>query len=214
MGERKVVSRNIAVVLGVACIVLVVGLGGAITNYTLMLNSKDSAVALANSTIDLLNSQITNLQSQISNLQTQISNLQKQNNSATSQNSNLQSQIDSLNSQYNTLNAEYAKLQNDYLGMLGVKNGTYLAYYNRVAVLNYSWSMAMNGLTRQYSAIMDIYNFESGCSISVKLYSPTQGTSITFNYTMPSGYKEFVETWDTGWSTAYYPNITIQNVQR
>lgn len=233
--EKKVVRKNVALGIAVVCIILVASLVGTVFSFNSTASSKDSTisslggqvdslnsqisilqnrVSLDNSTMENLNSQIANLQGQIQNLQTQISNTQSQSNSTNSQNSNLQSQLNSLNSRYAALNTEYANLQNDYLGMMGVKNGTYLAYYDGIAVLNYSYSMAMNGLTRQYSAVMGIFNFESSCSIVLKLYSPTQGTSTVFSYTMPSGYRLFVETWETGWSTAYYENITIQSVQR
>jgi len=73
MSEEKVVSRNVAIVLGVICLFLAIGLVGAFIE------------------INSLNSRVTDLQSQVSNLNTQISNLQNQI-------SSLSSQINSLNS--------------------------------------------------------------------------------------------------------------------
>jgi hypothetical protein len=52
--ERKVVSRTVAIALGIICIVLVVSLVGAIAGYTSMINDKDN-------TINSLNSQVSNL---------------------------------------------------------------------------------------------------------------------------------------------------------
>ena len=62
MSEKKVVSRKVAIALGIVCIVLLVLLVGNV--YTL------------NSQISSLNSQITSLQSQISSLNAEITTLQ------------------------------------------------------------------------------------------------------------------------------------------
>jgi len=61
MGERKLVNRNIVIALAVVCLVLVIGLAFAVTNYTSILSSKDSQIATQNSQIANLQSQITNL---------------------------------------------------------------------------------------------------------------------------------------------------------
>jgi hypothetical protein len=61
MTEKKVVGRNIAIVLGVICIFLAVCLLGAISNYTSIINERDN-------TISSLNSQITNMQNQLNSL--------------------------------------------------------------------------------------------------------------------------------------------------
>lgn len=61
MNGKKVVGRNVAVALGIMCIVLAVGLAGAIVGYTSILNERDNTIAS-------LNSQITEKDSQISSL--------------------------------------------------------------------------------------------------------------------------------------------------
>ena len=61
MSERKVVGRNVALILGIICVILAVGLIGAVINYTSVINTKDD-------TIVSLNSQITDYQNQINNL--------------------------------------------------------------------------------------------------------------------------------------------------
>jgi len=58
MNEKKVVSRSIAIALGVISIILLVGLIGEVVNYTTIISNRDS-------TIQTLSYQITNLQSQI-----------------------------------------------------------------------------------------------------------------------------------------------------
>jgi hypothetical protein len=42
--EKKVVSRTVAIALGVVCIILVAGLGGAIAYYTTTINGKDNTI--------------------------------------------------------------------------------------------------------------------------------------------------------------------------
>lgn len=61
MSEKKVVKRSIAITLGIICIILVVGLVGAIAFYMPVINEK-------NSTISSLNSQITDANKEISQL--------------------------------------------------------------------------------------------------------------------------------------------------
>jgi hypothetical protein len=39
---KKMVSRSVAVALGIVCIILVAGLGGAVAYYTIKINNKDS----------------------------------------------------------------------------------------------------------------------------------------------------------------------------
>ena len=61
MNSGKVVNRNIAIALGVICVVLIAGLTGAVINYTGIINDKDSQIqTLTNQIIDK-NSQISNL---------------------------------------------------------------------------------------------------------------------------------------------------------
>lgn len=40
MSEKKVVGRNVAIALGIICIILVVGLVGAVANYTSIISEK------------------------------------------------------------------------------------------------------------------------------------------------------------------------------
>ena len=42
MSEKKLVGRSVAIALGIACIILVVGIGGVMAYYTMQINNKDS----------------------------------------------------------------------------------------------------------------------------------------------------------------------------
>jgi predicted PurR-regulated permease PerM len=61
MSEKKVISRNTVVALGIVCIILTVGLVGAVANYTSIISEKENTIAS-------LNSEITSLQNQINDL--------------------------------------------------------------------------------------------------------------------------------------------------
>jgi hypothetical protein len=69
MSERKVVGRNVAIALGIICMILAVGLVGAVANYTSIISGKENTIAS-------LNSQIANLQNQVNDLNS-IINLEK-----------------------------------------------------------------------------------------------------------------------------------------
>jgi outer membrane murein-binding lipoprotein Lpp len=72
MSEKKVVSRTVAIALGIICVILV----GAVVVYTSIISGKDN-------TISSLNFQITDKDSQISSLNTQKTSLQNQVNDLT-----------------------------------------------------------------------------------------------------------------------------------
>jgi prefoldin subunit 5 len=76
MSEKKVVRRTVALALGVICIVLIAGLGGAMAYYTVTINSKDKTISQLNATIEDQNNTINQLIANITNLQNQNANLQ------------------------------------------------------------------------------------------------------------------------------------------
>ena len=88
--QKKVVNRNVAVAIGIICIILAVGLVGAIANYTLIVNGKDSTIASKDLEIADKNSEITEKDNTISSLNSQIA-------SKDSQISSLQNQVNDLN---------------------------------------------------------------------------------------------------------------------
>ena len=80
ISRKKVVGKNVAIALGIICIVLAVGLVGAIANYTSIISVKDNTIASNNSTINSKNSQIADKNNTISSLNTQIQTLTSQKN--------------------------------------------------------------------------------------------------------------------------------------
>jgi prefoldin subunit 5 len=77
MSEKKVVGRTIAIALGIICVVLAVGLGGAVANYTSIISKKDNTIASLNSQIAEKNNTISSLNSQIQTLTNEKTKLQE-----------------------------------------------------------------------------------------------------------------------------------------
>ena len=74
MREKKVVSRKVALGIGVLCIALLIILSGVVANYTSILSTVSSLknqVASDNSEINSLNTTIASLQSQFPSLETE-----------------------------------------------------------------------------------------------------------------------------------------------
>jgi len=137
LSEKKVVGRTVVIALGIICVILAVGLVGAIANYTSIISGKDNSIGTKDSQMQTLTSQKNQLQtwldgngtllnqtqtwldgnityynSQINSKNSQINSLNSQVNSLNSQITSLQSQISNLNSQINSLNAQITDLEN------------------------------------------------------------------------------------------------------
>jgi DNA-binding transcriptional ArsR family regulator len=93
---KRVVTRNVAMALGIMCIVLVAGIGGAIIQYTLLVNDKDKTISSQNSQLSILRNQNTQLETWLDGNETLLNQTQ-------ADNINLQKQIDSLNSNVTSL---------------------------------------------------------------------------------------------------------------
>jgi DNA-binding transcriptional ArsR family regulator/flagellar basal body-associated protein FliL len=116
---KKVVGRSVAIALGIICILLIAGLGGAFAYYTMVIHSKENELASANNTISQLNNNVTNLQNQDKQLQTWLDGNETLLNKTQANNTNLQNQIDSLNSV--VTNLQY-QVNNFHIG--GMENST------------------------------------------------------------------------------------------
>ena len=74
--EKKVIGRSVAIALGIACIILVAGIGGVMAYYTMQINNKNamydsyvSAHSHTNTEFNTLQSNYTSLNSQVASLQ-------------------------------------------------------------------------------------------------------------------------------------------------
>jgi uncharacterized coiled-coil protein SlyX len=77
--EKKVVSRTLAIALGIICIILIAGLGGAIADYTSIINGKDNSISSQSSQILHLNNTV----------RSQNNTITQQNNTITQQNTTI-----------------------------------------------------------------------------------------------------------------------------
>jgi len=80
MSEKKFVGRNVAITLGIICVILATGLVGAVINYTSIINEKGSIIADKDSEIASLNLQIAEKDDIISSLNSQLQTLTNQKN--------------------------------------------------------------------------------------------------------------------------------------
>lgn len=116
MSEKKVVSRKLAIVLGIICIILAAGLVGVIANYTLIISGKDKTITSLNAQIINLENQITSKDNTIASLNSQINQLKDLlTKTQTWLQGNItyyKSQIADLQNQISSLNAGITSLQN------------------------------------------------------------------------------------------------------
>ena len=76
MGEKRMVSKNVAIALGIICIVLIAVSVVEIAYYTSIVDDKVNTIYSLNTQISQLNSNITSLQNMVGNM-TDILNLQE-----------------------------------------------------------------------------------------------------------------------------------------
>jgi len=97
MSEKKMVRRSVVIALGLICIILVVGLVGAVAIYTPLINDKDS--------------KISSQASQISSLQTDYQNYKLSHSHSDSEYNSLQSTYDDYKSSHSHSDSDYNLLQ-------------------------------------------------------------------------------------------------------
>lgn len=76
MSEKKTIGKSVAIALGTICIILVAGLGGAISYYTITINNKENEINSVNNTISQLNATIAELNNRIAQLESNLRSLQ------------------------------------------------------------------------------------------------------------------------------------------
>jgi len=107
MSTEKTWIKRIAIILGIACIVLTIILAATIISYTTALSAKDTQIANLQTLIDQNLSEIDTLKQQISSLQnSDVANLTNQIAAKDAQIANLTTQITALNNQISLLQAQ------------------------------------------------------------------------------------------------------------
>ncbi len=109
MGEKKAVSRKVALGVGLSCLLLIIVIGGIVANYTSALKAKDAQLTSAQNQIGTLKSQNANLQSQALSENSTI-------NSDNSTINSMKTEISTLQTQVTSENSSLARLQNQLSG--------------------------------------------------------------------------------------------------
>jgi chromosome segregation ATPase len=114
LGEKKAVSRKVALGIGLVCIALIIIIGGIVANYTLALNGKNAQITTLQNQNDELQNQVSSDNSTISSLNTEISSLQAQvasENLTTKQLKNeLSTEVATISSLENTTSYDYLEI--------------------------------------------------------------------------------------------------------
>jgi hypothetical protein len=189
--SKKVVSRTLAIVLGVVCIVLASGLVGLIINYTSIINGKDNTITTLNSQITSQTNKISSLSSQLSRNITLISQLDSQITDLTSQknmlqawlNSNitkvvsLQSQISNLNNTISTLKSQKFGIELMLLNTTGYS--VQASSFQRELAQWQSWSWLGYFTTHAYS-FTDFWNTLLQVRASGNIFYDTNYETVFF----------------------------------
>jgi chaperonin cofactor prefoldin len=190
MGKDKIA-------LGIICVILAVGLVGAVANYTSIISGKDNTIASKGSQISdlqtcldgnktLLNSQISSLSSEIATLQSQKNQLQAW----------LNGNITSYETQISSLNAQINQLQT-WL------NGNVTHYTSQINSLN----SQIASLQSQISNLTDIVNLAKS-TIWVDSQTISQPASSYTYWTVSASYAGYVSVWvQTSTTTNTYVRV-------
>lgn len=165
MSEKKVVSRNVAIALGITSVILLVGLVAAVVNYTMVVGDKDDTIqvysdqktqlfsektklqtwldgntTLLNQTERCLQGNITYYNALVNSLNSEIATLENQRNELQAWLANnvtdYETQISSLNSQISSLTSHITQLQTWLNGNITYYNSLVNTLQSQVASLN------------------------------------------------------------------------------
>jgi predicted nucleic acid-binding Zn-ribbon protein len=140
MSEKKVVRRTVALALGVICIILIAGLGGAMAYYTVTINNLDNKVDSQKATISQLNATIEDQNNTISQLNTDVTNLQNQNANLQAKETQLQTWLDDnktlLNQTQTWLDNNITYYNSQIMNLTNEKNQLQAWLYSNITYYN------------------------------------------------------------------------------
>jgi hypothetical protein len=152
MSERKVVSRNVTIALGIICMVLVVCLVGAIANYTSIVSEKDSVIKAKDA-------QIAALQTQMNLLNNSLSWYQSEYRSYKYAYESLKQDYDKLKANYDELQSKYDELQSIIEGGKAVaESATWFSEDKRLKVTSEVIPYAPYGTLWHYTVKVTVTN--------------------------------------------------------
>jgi len=161
--ERKMVSKNIGIVIGLICIVLVAGLVGVFAYYSMIVRNNNNTISNLNSEVSDQNNTISALNSQITEQNNQISELNASLTYMKSIAANLQSQIANMS-------AQIANMSKTYNLQTYSVNVTWYPQYG-----NQSPMVEVPDVTAPFSHFIDVQGF-SQMTILVGAEDMSEGT--------------------------------------
>ncbi len=189
MGEKKLVRRSVAIVLGLLCILLLSGMVGAVIYY----NSYVSNHTHTDMEYNSLTSQLANANENISSLNGQLFTLQSELTGNNTQSINLKAQVDALNGQLTSLNKTVSTIED---------------YYNS---LIYVYSTDSHDLTIQLTTARNqIASLQSQVDSLSAIANLTASTTWVNNQTVSQPAGSFT-TWSESASYAGYVAITVSS---
>jgi len=162
MSEKKVASRNLAIVLGIIAIILLVGLVGAMANYTSIINGKDNTITTKDSQIQTLTSQKNQLQTWLDGNKTLLNQTQRW---LQANITYYNSQITDLENQTDTLKAP--KLISVYLHANDVRKVYPWDPNDNLHVYGYICNVGTN---RAYNCKLHVVAYQSGGVVAIDTY--------------------------------------------
>jgi septal ring factor EnvC (AmiA/AmiB activator) len=198
MSEKKLIGRNVAIALGIICIILAASLVVVIVNYTTgkdaTISSLNSQIADKDNTISSLNSQIADKDSQIASKDNTISSLNSQITTKNNTISSLNSQISNLQTWLNGNKTLLASTitQRDQLQLW--LSGNITSYRNQINSLNSqisSLNAQVTSLTNQVNTLTAIINLAES-TIWVNSQTISQPASSYTYWTVSASYAGYV----------------------
>jgi len=235
MGEKKVVSRSIAVVLAFLCFLLLGATIGAViysnnaysayNNYTLTHSHADaeygslaSELARTNENISSLSSQLSTLQGELASNNTQLTNLHSQIDDLSSKLLSLNKTFGTTTDYYNSLMYVYTTENHDLSVQLTDANSQIFTLQNQVDSLNSianltaSTTWVNNQTVSQSAGSYTVWSQSAGYSgyISITISSATSAFSNVTYSTYGVNYNVQTNVGTNG--TAYFPVLPTSNV--
>jgi predicted nucleic acid-binding Zn-ribbon protein len=193
MSEKKLVTRSVAIILGLLCILLLGSTVGTVIYYNNAYNNYASNHTHTDTEYLFLASLFANANENISSLNNQLSTLQSELAGNSTQSTNLKAQVDALTSQLGAINASIVTIQD---------------YYNSLV---YVYSTDSHDLAVQLdSARSQITSLQSQVDSLSAIANLTASTTWVNNQTVTQPAGSYT-TWSESASYAGYVSITVSS---
>ena len=204
---KRMVRRSVAIALGIVCVLLIAGLGGAVAYHTMAINDKDNKINSENNTINQLIATMADQNNTIASLNANITNLTTEKNQLQTWldgNETLLSQTQMwLSGNITSLNARISQLQTWLTGNITAYNNEVTLYNNEVN--HYDNYVADHSYTNeQYQSLLNIVNLADS-TIWVNDQTVSQGAGAYSTWTVSASY--------AGYVSVYVQNSTVAGIQ-